>query len=164
MNDNHVEISSINGPKIGIILVLFILLVIVTRVFYTPLLQSPPSGQPGDGSPSITVSQMFLINNQTSNYWLKPVLFTGGGFENGVPVMTTIPPEDRYRFEILVSARKVYYADVSYEINSRDGTNEGSLKATMYTNGPFNVKFQNVTITGPFTQNISYTTLNVRPE
>ncbi|MCM3746234.1 hypothetical protein M3223_02575 [Paenibacillus pasadenensis] len=160
----NTESSVISKRKsVGIILVLFILLVIVTRVFYTPLLKSPLSGQPDDGSLSITASQMFLLNNQTSNYWLKPISFTGDGFENGVPVMTTIPPEDRYRFEILVSARRAYYAYVNYEIIDRSGSNAGSLQATMYTNGPFNVKFQDVTITGPFTQNSSYTTLNVRP-
>ncbi|MCM3746236.1 hypothetical protein M3223_02585 [Paenibacillus pasadenensis] len=145
----------------GIILALFILLVLVTRVFYAPSPQAPSSGQPGDGSSSITASQRFTINNQTSNYWIKPIWFAGEGFKNGLPVMRTISPEGSYGFEILWSFSRVYTATVAYEINRRDGSNAGSLQTTMYTNSPFDVVFQNTAISGPFTQTSSGTTLNV---
>ncbi|WP_141136653.1 hypothetical protein [Paenibacillus herberti] len=157
------QFETMNGKRtsIGIILVLFILLVIVASVFCSPKIQYPPSGQPDDGSSSITSSQRFTINNLTSNYWFSPVSFTGDGFENGPPVMRLIPPEGIYGFEILVSASQVYSPSVVYNIIRRDGSTAGTFETTMFTNGPFFVTFMNTSITGPFIQNTARTTLSV---
>ncbi|SDT40832.1 hypothetical protein SAMN05444162_4169 [Paenibacillaceae bacterium GAS479] len=161
MNNGQFETMNVRRTSIGIILVLFILLVIVASVFCSPTIQSPPSGQPDDGSSSITSSQRFTINNLTSSYWLSPVSFTGDGFENGPPVMRLIPPEGIYSFEILVSANRVYRASVAYNIIRRDGSIAGTFETTMYTNGPFYKQYMDTSITGPFKQNTSFTTLNV---
>ncbi|OXM15936.1 hypothetical protein [Paenibacillus herberti] len=84
MKDENARISGYNGYSLGVILVLFILLVIVTSVFFCGQMYN------GDSS-GILSPQTFGIYNDTSSYQLSVTYLTTnaipvtGNFVNPIP-------------------------------------------------------------------------------
>ncbi|SDS37145.1 hypothetical protein SAMN05444162_1334 [Paenibacillaceae bacterium GAS479] len=96
----RVSISG-SGGTIGVVLVLFILVAIVTRIFSdSSVLQSSPNGD----LPPVTIAatSSFTIYNQTENLSLETTLLVGD-FAPPVPRIHVLNPGQSYAYSVVVS-------------------------------------------------------------
>ncbi|OXM15932.1 hypothetical protein [Paenibacillus herberti] len=99
-----------NYKGIGVILVLFILLVIATRVFADPY-------DPADSDSVLpTATREFTIRNMTSYYMRTRNL--NGDFESPPPFLNYIPPNESYSFQLVYQFGSLSsaYALFSFEL------------------------------------------------
>ncbi|OXM17078.1 hypothetical protein [Paenibacillus herberti] len=97
--DQIVETSNYKGSSIGIILVLFILLAIVTRTFYAVPPHIDPIYPPDDESSSMTSNPGFYITNNTSNIRFNVTLLTDSA-SPPTPNSFLFPNGGENRFEL----------------------------------------------------------------
>ncbi|OXM15320.1 YjcZ family sporulation protein [Paenibacillus herberti] len=109
MSDKRAEISTFRGSTWGLILVLFILLVIVERLFQKSNLQ-------GDYVQITERSIGFNVLNSTSEYTLIATELTGS-FESPAPPLHEIGPGSRYNFQ--VTSNKAPNCGLLYECDGR---------------------------------------------
>ncbi|MCM3749170.1 hypothetical protein M3223_17570 [Paenibacillus pasadenensis] len=112
--------------QLGLVLVLFILLVIVTCVgnYIVP-------GSKEDAT--ITGSKGFIMQNRTSNYNFVSTAFSGD-FESPGPSANIVTPGGNYRFEVVA---KPFYqttrAVAQYAVYTTEGRTIGALSLTFET-------------------------------
>ncbi|OXM13689.1 hypothetical protein [Paenibacillus herberti] len=112
--------------QLGLVLVLFILLVIVTSVFGCNSLEA-------EEDVSIAASKGFVLQNRTSDYTFVSTAFSGD-FESPGPSPNTVSPGGNYRFEVVA---KFFYqtttAVAQYVVYSTGGNRIGTLSLTFET-------------------------------
>ncbi|MCM3748592.1 hypothetical protein M3223_14670 [Paenibacillus pasadenensis] len=138
MNFEMAKVSNGNGLSFGIILVLFILMVIATKVFYRPLENS--NVQQEDLS-TIQGSRGFNVLNRTSlsqEVILNATNYSDftGSFEPPGPSPHTTPAGKSYHFEVLSSPFRTYTAEVTYNLVLPNRVVIGDMKIAMIVNLP----------------------------
>ncbi|SDS30271.1 hypothetical protein SAMN05444162_1185 [Paenibacillaceae bacterium GAS479] len=112
--------------QIGLVLVLFILLVIVTSLFGCNSLEA-------EEEVSIAGSKGFLLQNRTRDYNFVSTSFSGD-FESPGPSPNTVPPGGNYRFEVVAKAfYQTTTAVAQYVVYSTGGSRIGALSLTFET-------------------------------
>ncbi|MCM3747476.1 hypothetical protein M3223_08925 [Paenibacillus pasadenensis] len=147
MNDSPQPIFISNFKNsIGITLVLFILLVIVANVFYSPFRQGNPVQ---DEDLSTLGSVSVYVKNGTGSYVMNTTSLTGD-FEPPGPSPHTIQSGGQYRFEILTKSHAS--ATASYNITSANGELLGTATIKMGWAGSIVFRYgtATATVTGPF--------------
>lgn len=129
-----------SGPAIGVLLVLFILVVIVTCVFHDA--SRLENSQNGDSSPiNIADSAGFTIYNQ-SNYTLETTQLEGA-FEPPGPSPNVLNPGQNYNYQITFRSntdRSAYIRYVEF-----GGNRNVSIDITLSTNNTHKTKTLTVT-------------------
>ncbi|SDR80753.1 hypothetical protein SAMN05444162_0087 [Paenibacillaceae bacterium GAS479] len=144
-SDQYVSISNYKS-SLGIILVLFILLVIVSNVFFSPFQEDPPVDDDISALGSVSID----VKNGTGSYLMTSTSLTGD-FEPPGPSPHTIQPGGRYNFQLLTNSHASAIA--IYNITSTNGVRVGGAVITMSWAGRgifFKYGVANATVTGPF--------------
>ncbi|SDT25744.1 hypothetical protein SAMN05444162_3580 [Paenibacillaceae bacterium GAS479] len=127
MDQKNVEIF--NGSNLGIVLVLFILLVIVTQVFGNSV-----GNEPDDISIAGSVS--FNVYNEISSLSMESISLTGD-FESPPPLPHIIPPGGYYNFQVKTAAFKKTTGTAVYRVNIPTGSyTTVTIKMNLY-GGPY---------------------------
>ncbi|OXM16777.1 hypothetical protein [Paenibacillus herberti] len=147
MNKNNTEDSGGSKFNLGIILILFILLVIVTCTF------SIGSNRPAyiefdDESSSITDTRVFNIINNTSSLTLNVVSIVG---PSSWPTPSIIVPNGGVTsFYVSSNGFNTTRAEVRLNVNSANRVSVGGLQCTLVNlNSQDKAYFSNVSITTP---------------
>ncbi|SDT44782.1 hypothetical protein SAMN05444162_4338 [Paenibacillaceae bacterium GAS479] len=141
-----------NGISIGVILVLFILLVIVTRVF-NPARNRNENRARNSWSSATEEYRRFYIINSTIGY---TAVLTGLEGDAGLPTLIFIPPGGRTSYELLNIPNNLTTAIVKYDIWNEEGISVGELNATLYNSNVYIPGYIDITTTGPITTRTSY--------
>ncbi|OXM15943.1 hypothetical protein [Paenibacillus herberti] len=149
---NKSGISNRNGKSIGVILVLFILLVIVTRVFNPTRNRNENRTRNGSSSATEEFRRFDIINN-TIGYTAVLIGLEG---DAGQPTLIFIPPGGRTSFELLNIPFNLTTATVKYDILNEEGVSVGELNATLYNSSVYIPGYINITTTGPITTRTNY--------
>ncbi|SDT44730.1 hypothetical protein SAMN05444162_4334 [Paenibacillaceae bacterium GAS479] len=128
MNYEQVEISNSKGSNMGMILVLFILLVIVTSLFHTPV---GGENLQEDNLPGIQSSQGFNVINNTSELLLQSTSFEGDFQSPGPAPHTLQPGGGSYHFEVTGSILGYKSAYAYYNVTSGSYYVVGKVTVTM---------------------------------
>ncbi|OXM16484.1 sporulation protein YjcZ [Paenibacillus herberti] len=133
MNFERVEISTVKGKgsNFGLILVLFILLVIVTSLF-----RSPINGDSGvnleDDNSTILATKGFNVYNKSA---LQPFLLRAASFNGNYASppdpLHIIRPGESYHFEVDRYYFYVSEAYVTYDLLDMNGTRFGDARLRM---------------------------------
>ncbi|OXM13361.1 hypothetical protein [Paenibacillus herberti] len=140
-------VNKLKGSNMGIILVLFILLVIVTCAVNT--VNIPP---PDDGSSSITATRGFDILNNTQNITFDRVSIEGS-VAQPYP-MSLIPPGVEIHFNLTSSFTRST-GTVTY-IASVNNQYVGGLRFSMVSFAGINTYFSDVITNGAFDTSSSF--------
>ncbi|OXM15211.1 hypothetical protein [Paenibacillus herberti] len=129
MDRKKLEISRFRDSSLGIILVLFILLVIVTQVFGNSV-----GNEPDNISSAGSVS--FNVYNEITFLSMESTSLTGN-FESPSPLPHIIPPGSYYNFQVNTAVFKKTTGTAVYRVNIPTGSyTTVTIKMNLY-GGPY---------------------------
>ncbi|SDT48262.1 hypothetical protein SAMN05444162_4506 [Paenibacillaceae bacterium GAS479] len=126
MKDEAVKISGYTGKSLGVVLVLFILLVIVTSVFYV--------GQTDeDDSIDLLATRTFSIYNNTSNYTLYATSVSSNANPISIPPNILLPNGglNQYTVQVPGFSTGTRRAPIVYDVRDEASISVGSVRFTL---------------------------------
>ncbi|OXM16776.1 hypothetical protein [Paenibacillus herberti] len=127
------------GSSMGIILILFILLVIVTQAFSQKQIAPFPIEPPDDGSSSIAISQRFNIINNTQSITFQRTEISGRIIDP-LPPTNLLPLGGEQIYNVSIRLNRTAEGTVNYIWYLNDFSRTGELQ--------FTLRVQNVSLEG----------------